>query len=143
MSEKFSELRIKMSLEAQVRSAARAEGMLSEMRWRELRNSRNVTQVQVARAMGVEQTAVSRVTAAVSPQRQSELRPDDLEGARESFNQLWRVARSRCEPQAFRAARYGRVVDRLHVDAVMLQQLIADALAKRCVSDHHRHDVAG
>ena len=61
MSKKFSELRTKMSPEAQARSAARAEGMLLEMRLRELRKSRNVTQVQVALAMGVEQTAVSKL----------------------------------------------------------------------------------
>ena len=61
MSKKFSELRSKMSPEAQARSAARAEGMLLEMRLRELRKSRNVTQVQVAQAMGVEQTAISKL----------------------------------------------------------------------------------
>ena len=61
MSKKFSELRTKMSPEAQARSAARAEGMLLEMRLRELRKSRNVTQVQVARVMGVEQTAISKL----------------------------------------------------------------------------------
>ena len=43
MSKKFSELRSKMSPEAQARSAARAEGMLLEMRLRELRKSRDVT----------------------------------------------------------------------------------------------------
>ena len=43
MAKKFSELRTKLSPEAQARSAARAEGMLLEMRLRELRKSRNVT----------------------------------------------------------------------------------------------------
>jgi len=43
MSKKFSVLRTKMSLEARARSAARAEGMLLEMRLRELRKSRKVT----------------------------------------------------------------------------------------------------
>ena len=61
MSKKFTELRTKMSPEAQARSAARAEGMLLEMRLRELRKSRNVTQVQVAQVMGVEQTAISKL----------------------------------------------------------------------------------
>ena len=61
MSKKFSELRTKMSPEAQARSAARAEGMLLEMRLRELRKSRNVTQVEVAQVMGVEQTAISKL----------------------------------------------------------------------------------
>ena len=61
MSKKFNELRTKMSPEAQARSAARAEGMLLEMRLQELRKSRNVTQVEVAQAMGVEQTAISKL----------------------------------------------------------------------------------
>jgi len=61
MSKKFSDLRTKMSPEAQARSAARAEGMILEMRLQELRKSRKVTQVQVAEAMGVEQTAISKL----------------------------------------------------------------------------------
>ena len=61
MSKKFSVLRSKMPPEAQARSAARAEGMLLEMRLRELRKSRNVTQVEVAQVMGVEQTAISKL----------------------------------------------------------------------------------
>ena len=61
MGRKFSELRAKLSPEAQARSAARAEGMLLEMRLRELRKSRNVTQVEVAQVMGVEQTAISKL----------------------------------------------------------------------------------
>ena len=61
MARKFSELRAKLSPEAQARSAARTEGMVLEMRLRELRQSRNATQVEVAEAMGVEQTAISKL----------------------------------------------------------------------------------
>jgi len=61
MAKKFSQLRTKLSPEAQARSAARAEGMILEMRLRVLRKSRNVTQVQVAQVMGVEQTAISKL----------------------------------------------------------------------------------
>jgi transcriptional regulator with XRE-family HTH domain len=61
MAKKFSALRTKMSPEAQARSAAQTEGMLVEMRLQELRRSRKVTQVEVAQAMGVEQTAVSKL----------------------------------------------------------------------------------
>jgi hypothetical protein len=43
MAKKFSDLRAKISREAQSRSAARAEAMLLEMRLQELRKSRNVT----------------------------------------------------------------------------------------------------
>ena len=58
---KFSELRAKMSPEAQARAAARAEAMLVEMQLQELRKARKVTQVEVAKAMSVEQAAVSKL----------------------------------------------------------------------------------
>ena len=50
MAKKFSELRAKMSPEAQARAAARAEAMLVEMQLQELRKARKVTQVEVAKA---------------------------------------------------------------------------------------------
>lgn len=61
MAKKFSELRAKMSPEAQARAAARAEAVLLEMQLQELRKARNVTQVEVAKAMSVEQAAVSKL----------------------------------------------------------------------------------
>ena len=61
MAKKFGELRAKMSPEAQSRAAARAEAMLVEMQLQELRKARHVTQVEVARAMSVEQAAVSKL----------------------------------------------------------------------------------
>lgn len=61
MARKFSELRAKMSPEAQARAAAHAEAMLVEMQLQELRKARNVTQVEVAKAMSVEQAAVSKL----------------------------------------------------------------------------------
>jgi transcriptional regulator with XRE-family HTH domain len=61
MAKKFSELRAKMSPEAQARSAARTEGMLVEMQLQALRKSKNLTQVGVAQAMRVEQAAVSKI----------------------------------------------------------------------------------
>ena len=61
MAKKFSELRARMSPESQARAAARAEAMLGEMQLQELRKARNVTQVEVARAMSVEQAAVSKL----------------------------------------------------------------------------------
>ena len=54
MAKKFSALRAKMSPEAQARSAARAEASLVEMQLQELRKSRDVTQVDVAKGMKVE-----------------------------------------------------------------------------------------
>jgi len=61
MAKKFSQLRSAMTPEAQSRAAARAEAMLLEMRLQDLRKSRNVTQVEVANAMSVEQAAVSKL----------------------------------------------------------------------------------
>lgn len=61
MARKFDELRARMSPESQARAAARAEAMLLEMQLRELRKARHVTQVEVAKAMSVEQAAVSKL----------------------------------------------------------------------------------
>ena len=61
MARKFNELRAKMSPQAQSRAAARAEAMLVEMQLQELRKARQVTQVEVAKAMNVEQAAVSKL----------------------------------------------------------------------------------
>ncbi len=61
MARKFSELRARMSPEAQSRAAARAEAMLVEMQLQELRKARNVTQVDLAKAMRVEQAAISKL----------------------------------------------------------------------------------
>ena len=49
MTGKFSELRARMSPQARARAAARAEAMLVEMQLQELRKSRKVTQVEVAK----------------------------------------------------------------------------------------------
>ena len=61
MVKKFSALRAKMSPDAQARSAARAEAMLLEMQLKELRKSRNVTQVELADLMQVEQASISKL----------------------------------------------------------------------------------
>lgn len=61
MAKTFNTLRARMSPEAQARAAARAEAMLVEMQLQELRKARHVTQVEVARAMSVEQAAVSKL----------------------------------------------------------------------------------
>ena len=61
MAKTFRELRAKMSPAAQARSAARAEATLVEMQLQELRKSRDVTQVDLAKVMKVEQAAVSKL----------------------------------------------------------------------------------
>ena len=61
MAKNFRELRAKMSPAAQARSAARAEATLVEMQLQELRKSRDVTQVDLAKVMKIEQAAVSKL----------------------------------------------------------------------------------
>lgn len=61
MAKKFSELRAKMPAAAQARSAARAEAMRVAMQLQDLRRARQATQVEVARAMNVDQAAVSKL----------------------------------------------------------------------------------
>ena len=61
MANKFSALRARMSPQAQAVSAARAEAMLLALELQALRKSRQVTQVDLAKAMQVEQAAVSKL----------------------------------------------------------------------------------
>ena len=61
MAKKFSELRTRMPVEAQARSAARAEAFLVEMQLQEIRKTRQVTQVEVAKSMNVEQASISKL----------------------------------------------------------------------------------
>jgi transcriptional regulator with XRE-family HTH domain len=50
-----------MSSDAQARAAARAEAMLLEMQLQDIRKSRNVTQVELAQVLNVEQAAISKL----------------------------------------------------------------------------------
>jgi transcriptional regulator with XRE-family HTH domain len=50
-----------MSPAAQARAAARAEAMLLEMQLQDIRKSRNVTQVELAQLLHVEQAAISKL----------------------------------------------------------------------------------
>ena len=61
MAKKFSTLRARMSSEAQSRAAARAQAMLLEMQLQDIRKSRNVTQVELAHVLNVEQAAISKL----------------------------------------------------------------------------------
>src|SRR4051812_3215251 len=47
-----------------------------------------------------------------------------------------------CDAQTLGATRHGRIIDRLHIDAVITEQHIADLLAQDGISDHQRDDVA-
>ena len=60
MVKKFSELRDRMSPEAQARSSAHTGAMLLEMGLQELRKSRHMTQVELATVLKIDQAAVSK-----------------------------------------------------------------------------------
>lgn len=61
MAKPFRTLREKMSPEAQRRAAEKADAMIRNMPLDELRSARKLTQEQLAKALGVEQAAVSRM----------------------------------------------------------------------------------
>lgn len=61
MANKFSALRATMTPASRARAAARAEAMLVEMQLQELRKFRKATQSEVAKALHVEQAAVSKL----------------------------------------------------------------------------------
>src|SRR6516162_11777158 len=69
--------------------------------------------------------------------------PHVAESGDERFDVVVAMQRARGQAQALGAARHGRVVDRLHIDTMALQQLVGGGLAENGVADQHRHDVAG
>jgi DNA-binding XRE family transcriptional regulator len=61
MAKNFRELEMKMSTEARGRSDAKAKKMLAEIPLDELREAREMTQVHLAKILGVNQAAVSKL----------------------------------------------------------------------------------
>jgi len=61
MAKPFRLLREKMSPESQRRAAAKTDAMIRDMALDELRAARNLTQEQLAKALGVAQAAVSKM----------------------------------------------------------------------------------
>lgn len=61
MAKKFSDLRAQMPESSQARAAARADAFIIEMQLRELRKTRQVTQVELARTLDIEQGSVSKI----------------------------------------------------------------------------------
>lgn len=61
MAKPFRTLREKMSPDAQKRAAEKAQQMIRDMPLGDLRVARNITQEQLAKALGVKQSAVSRM----------------------------------------------------------------------------------
>ena len=61
MARKFSELRGRMSPEAQDRGRAKAKAYLEQMPLDELREARKLTQEHLAKLLGVNQSAISKM----------------------------------------------------------------------------------
>jgi transcriptional regulator with XRE-family HTH domain len=61
MARNFRELEAKMSPESRARSDAKAQKMIAEMALDELREAREMTQVRLAKILGVNQAAVSKL----------------------------------------------------------------------------------
>ena len=61
MAKNFRELEAKMSPESRARSDAKAQKMIAEMALDELREAREMTQVHLAKILGVNQAAVSKL----------------------------------------------------------------------------------
>jgi Family of unknown function (DUF5681) len=69
-------------------------------------------------------------------------RPDERERPNQMVDVRLAVQWRGRQAQPLGAARYGRVVDRLHIDAVPMQQLVAGDLAQPGITDHHWDNVA-
>jgi len=61
MGRNFRELEAKMSPESRARSDAKTQKMIAEMALDELREAREMTQVHLAKILGVNQAAVSKL----------------------------------------------------------------------------------
>lgn len=61
MAKKFSELRDRMSPEAQARAEARAQALLAEMPLHELRQARGLSQKMLAEVLHVQQPAIAKL----------------------------------------------------------------------------------
>jgi DNA-binding XRE family transcriptional regulator len=61
MAKKFELLRAKMSPERRAQNELATRQMLAELPLHELRNARNLTQVQLAETMGMTQATVSKI----------------------------------------------------------------------------------
>ena len=61
MAKPFSILRQRMSPERQKRNAERARALIAEMKLDEIRRARELTQQELAKALDISQTAVSKI----------------------------------------------------------------------------------
>lgn len=61
MSNKYSDLRARMSPESQVRAKAKAQAMLAEMPLHELRQARGLSQKKLAEILHVQQPSIAKL----------------------------------------------------------------------------------
>jgi transcriptional regulator with XRE-family HTH domain len=61
MAKNFKELRKKMPPRAQARSEAAAKKMIQELPLAQLRDAQNMTQVELARRLKIDQSAISKI----------------------------------------------------------------------------------
>ncbi len=61
MSNKYSDLRARMSPESQVRAKAKAQAMLAEMPLQELRQARGLSQKKLAEILHVQQPSIAKL----------------------------------------------------------------------------------
>ncbi|QTK80416.1 hypothetical protein AT6N2_C2875 [Agrobacterium tumefaciens] len=75
--------------------------------------------------------------------RQRAVRPKLVQCAHQVFDIRIAMQRGRGDTQALGLARNGRVVDRLHINTVAIEQDIRNPFALGSIANHDRHDVAG
>ncbi len=61
MSNKYSDLRARMSAESQVRAKSKAQAMLAEMPLQELRQARGLSQKKLAEILHVQQPSIAKL----------------------------------------------------------------------------------
>src|SRR6185312_6775014 len=98
-----------------------------------------IRQEDRARAHGTRQGTSSRLTLCGAPEFVR--RPDFIDGTDEFAHHVFAMHRRWREAQPLAAARHGRVVHRLHIDTMIIEQRVRDGLAQRSVAHEHRYDV--
>ena len=97
---------------------------------------------QAAAVRGLIERAYSAASACLRVGRSSRSHTSTSASA-SAIDQRVVVIGRRRDAQAFLAARHGRIVDRLDVDAVLGEQQVARRLALLGIADQHRHDMGG
>ena len=84
----------------------------------------------------------SAASRTVSPRDSGQACHSSVSELHEVVHLLVGVHRRRRQPDALGAARHGRIVNRLHVDRVAVEQRVRHRFAVHRIADRHRNDVA-